>query len=97
MYYFSLFVVILAFYGLLYCAKMELQRNREMKIVHPDSRMLKNGNAGDIFISFGDDKNLTAKANYFKRKIKTQRAVLLTFDGLMNPHAISVTKVIIEQ
>lgn len=30
-YYFSLFVVILAFYDLLYCAKMELQRNKEMK------------------------------------------------------------------
>ena len=61
-----------------------------------ESFMLKYGKEGDIFVSFLEDKNLTAKATYFKRKIKTERAVLMSFDGLMNPAAISVTKVTIE-
>lgn len=57
-----------------------------------ESYMIKNGDTGDFFYSEKQDKNLTAIATYYKRKISTQRFVLVT-TGKTSPEAINLTKV----
>lgn len=54
--------------------------------------MIKNGDAGDFFYSEKQDKYFTAISTYYKRKISTQRFVLVT-TGKTNPEAINLTKV----
>jgi hypothetical protein len=47
------------------------------KINTPEGYMLANGKAGDTFYSDKEDKNLTASATYYGRKIKTQRMIAI--------------------
>lgn len=59
-----------------------------------EGMMLKKGDAGQHFFTDKQDKSMTAFANYYKRKIKTERVIAIT-GFKQEPTAITLTKVTI--
>ena len=60
----------------------------------PESYFIANGYSGTVFFTLKNDKDITAIATYYKRKVRTERLVLVggTKD---NPTAQKITKVTI--
>jgi predicted nucleic-acid-binding protein len=61
-----------------------------------ESYTLANGNINEVFYTDKQDKTITALANYYKRKVKTERLIVIT-TGKSNPIAKYITKVTILQ
>ncbi len=59
-----------------------------------DSYLMDNLKEGLTFYSENEDRNLTAKAVYYKRSIKTERIIVIGGDR-SNPVASTLTKVIL--
>lgn len=57
-----------------------------------ESWILANGKAGDYFYSDKKDRNLTASAFYYKRKINTERVIVVSV-GEENVGCKYITKV----
>lgn len=55
-----------------------------------DTWALKNGKVGQSFLSFQPDKNITALATHYGRKITTERMVAVTL--IQRPEATAITK-----
>lgn len=63
-------------------------------ILKAESYALRDGKPDDVFYTNMSDRNITAKANYYKRKVKTERAVIITGTQI-DPVANSILKVTI--
>jgi hypothetical protein len=59
-----------------------------------ESWMLKNGKAKQVFYSHKKDKDLTAFAHFYNRKIKTERLIVVSYANKeFKPIASTITKV----
>jgi len=56
-----------------------------------ESWMIANGKPGDCFYSDKQDRQLTAAASYYNRKIKTERLIVTTTGG-KQPKSNYITK-----
>ena len=65
---------------------------RKNKQYSVESWMIANGKEGDYFYSEKMDKHITAIASHHKRKISTERQLIVT-TGKANPSASFITKV----
>jgi hypothetical protein len=87
----------MAFYGLLHCAILELQRNGKMKgpkeVRTLESFMIKYGKPGNVFYSAKPDKNITAISTAYQRKITTERCFIITLETREKPKIETLTKV----
>lgn len=63
-------------------------------IINAESYMLKKGYQGQSFYSEKSDKSMTALANHYKRKIKTERIIGI-LGHKQNPSVVKLTKVTI--
>lgn len=61
-----------------------------------ESFTLANGKANEVFYTEKPDKTITALSNYYKRKVKTERLVVIT-TGKTDVFARYITKVTILQ
>lgn len=57
-----------------------------------ESWMMVNGKDGDTFYTHKKDKDITAIASYYKRKVNTERLILVS-NSKDKPEANAVTKV----
>jgi hypothetical protein len=59
-----------------------------------ESFFLKMAKSGDFMYSSMSDRNITAKANYYKKKVKTERVIIIE-NKLLDPVCVSYTKITI--
>ncbi|MFA5067967.1 MAG: hypothetical protein WC466_08065 [Candidatus Izemoplasmatales bacterium] len=71
---------------------MNTKRGRPCGQFTVESYMITNGKTGDVFFSKKKDKDLTAMASYRKRKITTERMLIVATGG-KKPIAEHITKV----
>ena len=57
-----------------------------------ESWAMENAKEGTSIVSYKEDRNLTASAGYYKRKIKTE-CIVITEGSMMKPVAVPATKV----
>ncbi len=57
-----------------------------------ESWAMENAKEGTSIISYKEDRNLTASANHYKRKILTQRIVIIE-GTITEPNAVAAVKV----
>ena len=57
-----------------------------------ESWAMENAKEGTSIVSYKEDRNLTASANYYNRKILTQRIIVVE-GTVLEPVAIAATKV----
>lgn len=67
-------------------------KTRNKQATSAEGWMLKNGNVGQTFFTEKNDRSMTAFANYYNRKVKTERVIAVIGDKL-KPTAYSLTKV----
>ena len=60
-----------------------------------ESWMLLNGKAGDAFYTEKTDKDMTARATYYNRQIKTERIIAVKRDVSI-PTCILITRIILQ-
>jgi hypothetical protein len=59
-----------------------------------ESFFLKVGKSGEFMYSNMVDRNITAKANYYNKKVKTERVIIIE-NKLNDPICVSYTKITI--